>query len=66
MAAASDDGADRAQAIALNRFGLGARPGEAPPGDPPGWLHAQLKAPPPPAATGLPDTAQVLLQTQQA
>lgn len=28
--------------IALNRFGLGARAGEPMPGDPRGWLHAQL------------------------
>ncbi|KQN25840.1 hypothetical protein ASE86_06470 [Sphingomonas sp. Leaf33] len=29
-------------AIALNRFGLGARPGEAPPADPRRWLVAQF------------------------
>lgn len=29
-------------AIALNRFGLGARPDEAAPADPKGWLRAQL------------------------
>jgi uncharacterized protein (DUF1800 family) len=28
--------------IALNRFGLGARPGDAPGGDPAGWLLAQF------------------------
>lgn len=29
-------------AIALNRFGLGARPGEAPPNDPAAWLKSQF------------------------
>ncbi len=29
--------------VALNRFGLGARPGEAPPADPRGWLVAQFE-----------------------
>jgi len=29
-------------AIALNRFGLGARPGEAPPNDPAAWLKGQF------------------------
>jgi uncharacterized protein (DUF1800 family) len=29
-------------AIALNRFGLGARPGDAPPSDPKGWLKGQF------------------------
>ncbi len=32
-------------AIALNRFGLGARPDEAAPADPAAWLHAQLDVP---------------------
>jgi uncharacterized protein (DUF1800 family) len=38
-----------AAAIATNRFGLGARPGEmaACAADPRGWLEAQLKGPPP-------------------
>ena len=38
-----------AAAIATNRFGLGARPGELAgcAGDPRGWLEAQLKGPPP-------------------
>jgi uncharacterized protein (DUF1800 family) len=38
-----------AAAIATNRFGLGARPGEleACAGDPRAWLEAQLKGPPP-------------------
>src|SRR5215217_4907675 len=31
-------------AIALNRFGLGARPDEPPPADPQRWLLAQLDA----------------------
>jgi uncharacterized protein (DUF1800 family) len=31
-------------AVALNRFGLGARPGDAIPDDPSGWLLAQLEA----------------------
>ena len=34
--------APSAQAIALNRFGLGARPGDALPPDPPAWLLEQL------------------------
>jgi len=29
-------------AIALNRFGLGARPGDTPPADPKSWLTAQF------------------------
>jgi uncharacterized protein (DUF1800 family) len=42
--------------IALNRFGLGARPGEAAPADPILWLTAQMAAfqPAPPALTGVP------------
>ncbi|WP_347558076.1 DUF1800 domain-containing protein [Robbsia sp. KACC 23696] len=32
-------------AIALNRFGLGARLGESPPTNPSAWLHAQLDVP---------------------
>lgn len=47
-----------AAAIALNRFGLGARPGEAPPADPAGGLRDQLDAydplPAPIAALGQP------------
>ena len=34
----------QAQAIALNRFGLGARPDEAPPADPKRWLADQIEA----------------------
>lgn len=33
-----------ATALALNRFGLGARPDEPPPADPTGWLLAQFAA----------------------
>jgi uncharacterized protein (DUF1800 family) len=49
-----------AAAIATNRFGLGARPGEiaACAGDPRGWLEAQLKGTPPVIpASGLQSTA---------
>jgi uncharacterized protein (DUF1800 family) len=44
-----------AQAIALNRFGLGARPGDALPPDPQAWLLEQLPRyePQPPAWQGL-------------
>lgn len=49
-------------AIAANRFGLGARPGElkAIAGDPRGWLLAQLQpeSAPPASLAALPDTAQ--------
>jgi uncharacterized protein (DUF1800 family) len=52
------DQVNAAAAIALNRFGLGARPGEAPPADPAGWLKGQLEAyeplPPPIAKLGDP------------
>jgi uncharacterized protein (DUF1800 family) len=34
----------QAQAIALNRFGLGARPDEPPPADPKRWLIGQIEA----------------------
>lgn len=45
-------------ALALNRFGLGARPEDAPPADPQRWLLAQLDAyePLPPAWKALPRT----------
>ncbi|MEO5670953.1 MAG: DUF1800 domain-containing protein, partial [Ramlibacter sp.] len=48
-----------ASAIALNRFGLGARPDDAPPADPQRWLLAQLDAyePLPAAWTPLPRTS---------
>jgi uncharacterized protein (DUF1800 family) len=40
---------DAAAAVAANRFGLGARPGDLDRlgGDPRGWLRAQLQGPPP-------------------
>ncbi len=45
-------------ALALNRFGLGARPDDAPPADPQRWLLAQLDAydPLPPAWKAVPRT----------
>ena len=55
-----------AAAIATNRFGLGARPGElarvAP--DPRGWLAAQLHggAPSLPAGSALESSASILVQ----
>jgi uncharacterized protein (DUF1800 family) len=53
----------QAAAIATNRFGLGARPGEmtACAGDPRGWLEAQLKGTPPVIADpGLQSTATLV------
>jgi uncharacterized protein (DUF1800 family) len=50
-------------AIAANRFGLGARPGELAliGGDPRGWLRTQLSAPPPPlSASELRSSVQIL------
>jgi uncharacterized protein (DUF1800 family) len=49
------------ESIALNRFGLGARPGDPPPGDPRRWLLSQLEAydPLPAPWRRLPSTAQV-------
>jgi uncharacterized protein (DUF1800 family) len=55
-------------AIAANRFGLGARPGELAVigGDPRGWLHAQLVAPPPVlAASELRSSVQILAAALQ-
>lgn len=56
--------ANAAGAIATNRFGLGARPGEidAAARDPRGWLLAQVRAPyvPPPALSGLSPSHEVL------
>ena len=48
-------------AIALNRFGLGARGDEAPPADPRDWLIRQLAAfePRPAALNGLPSRAEI-------
>ena len=54
-----------ASAIAANRFGLGARPGELAliGGDAHEWLRAQLRAPAPAlAAPGLSSSAQILAQ----
>lgn len=50
------------QAIAVNRFGLGARPEEAPPADARGWLLQQLDRYQalPPAWQGVPRTAAVV------
>lgn len=47
--------------IALNRFALGGRPGEAPPANPKRWLLDQLDAyqPRPPAIAAAPTTAAV-------
>ncbi|MFT4257503.1 MAG: DUF1800 domain-containing protein [Pseudoxanthomonas sp.] len=54
-------------AVALNRFGLGARRGEAPPQDPAGWLLRQFGqyTPLPAAWQASPDTAQALIQARQ-
>jgi uncharacterized protein (DUF1800 family) len=54
-------------AVALNRFGLGARDDEAPPADPKAWLLAQLDRyePKPAAWATLPD-AQTLVQSLAA
>ena len=48
-------------AIALNRFGLGARPGDTPPSDPKTWLVDQFAHfdPHPPAYADLPDASQL-------
>jgi uncharacterized protein (DUF1800 family) len=54
-----------AAAIAANRFGLGARPGdlETIAGDPRGWLKAQLRAEssPPPALAQLPTASEAVV-----
>jgi uncharacterized protein (DUF1800 family) len=55
-------------AIAANRFGLGARPGELAvvAADPRGWLRAQLAAPPPAlAASELRSSVQILADAQR-
>ena len=51
-------------AIALNRFGLGARPDEAVPGDPSGWLLQQLERwePLPPAWAAQPRSATLVAE----
>ncbi len=53
-------------AIAANRFGLGARPGDLAPigGDPVGWLSAQLGGTPPVVAgEGLRSSADIIAQS---
>jgi uncharacterized protein (DUF1800 family) len=54
-------------AIAANRFGLGARPGEAGSigADPQGWLLAQLERPAAPPRTGAPESARVLAEVRE-
>ena len=54
-------------AIALNRFGLGARPSDAAPADPRGWLLGQLGRfdPRPAVITALPNAAAMTLQYRQ-
>jgi uncharacterized protein (DUF1800 family) len=54
-------------AIALNRFGLGARPRDAVPADVRGWLLAQLGQfdPRPAVIAGLPDAAAMTLAYRQ-
>jgi uncharacterized protein (DUF1800 family) len=51
-------------AIALNRFGLGARGGETPPADPKSWLQSQLAEfePHPASLSGLPPRAEIASQ----
>src|SRR5438270_12527013 len=53
-----------AQTIALDRFGLGARPDEALPADPKAWLHAQLGGfdPRPAAIAAAPTRQEVATQ----
>jgi uncharacterized protein (DUF1800 family) len=56
---------DAAAAIAANRFGLGAKPGDLDiiGSDPRGWLKAQLKGPPPVlAAPGLKSVSEILAE----
>src|SRR5689334_21998938 len=52
------------QAIALNRFGLGARPDEAPPPDPKSWLDGQFDRfeVKPAAFAGLPDARAAVVR----
>ena len=53
-------------AIAANRFGLGARPGDARSigSDAKGWLLAQLENPPSSAPAGAPESARVLAEVR--
>ena len=57
----------RLAAIALNRFGLGARPDDAAPADARGWLLGQISRfdPRPAVITALPDAAAMTLQYRQ-
>ncbi|MDE1182360.1 DUF1800 domain-containing protein [Paraburkholderia sp.] len=55
-----------AAAIALNRFGLGARPDDTPPGDPKRWLIAQLDAYDPRPAAWASQPGAVALATELA
>ncbi len=50
-------------AVALNRFGLGARPDDVPPKDPKGWLRDQLEAyqARPPVIAALPDSEAIAI-----
>lgn len=48
------------QAVAMARFGLGRRHGEALPDDPPAWLKAQLEGPDPAPVDGRPSSADGL------
>jgi len=59
--------APAASAIALNRFGLGARPGEPEPSDPRGWLLAQIAQyqPAPKAWSGQPAASTLVVEYQQ-
>src|SRR4051812_16425123 len=52
------------QSIALNRFGLGARPDETVPADPKAWLHGQLRGfePRPAAIAAAPSRQEVAQQ----
>ena len=54
-------------AIAANRFGLGARPGDARSigSDPKAWLLAQLERPPSSAPAGAPESAKVLAEVRE-
>ena len=53
-----------AATIALNRFGYGARPGEAAPADPRGWLLGQLRSyqPRPAALATVPGRSEIAAQ----
>jgi len=56
-----------AAAIAMNRFGLGARPDEAPPADPRGWLTTQFAAfdPRPPVIAAAPGSPAMARQFRE-